>query len=122
MRWGGEEFLLVARRARRAGARVIADTLLEAIRDHVFHLPGSVELHRTWSIGFAALPIHPRAPEQGGWQQALMMADQCLYAAKNTGRDRWVGVLADPACRPGAPGRREDLDVGWALEKGAAGP
>jgi len=94
VRWGGEEFLLVARRTRRSGAPGIAANLLEAIRAHTFLLPGGVELRKTWSIGFTALPIHPRYPELGDWQQALKMADQCLYAAKAMGRNTWVGVNA----------------------------
>jgi len=118
VRWGGEEFLLVAKRARRAGASGIADNLLEAIRAHTFLLPDGVELHKTWSIGFCAIPIHPRSPEVGDWQQALKMADQCLYAAKNTGRDRWVGALMPPEVDPAPLQDLKTWDVGWALDKG----
>jgi hypothetical protein len=32
----------------------------------------------------------------------VMMADQCLYAAKHSGRDAWVGVIvADDAAEVG---------------------
>jgi len=118
VRWGGEEFLLVARRSRRQGQTILAQGLLEGIKTRTFTLPDGVELKLTCSIGFTALPIHPRAPEVGDWQQALRMADQCLYAAKNTGRCRWVGVSmledADPAKLDGL----KSWDVRWAVDQG----
>ena len=118
VRWGGEEFLLVARRTRRSGAPGIANNLLEAIRRHTFQLPEGVEFQKTWSIGFSALPICPRNPELGDWQQALKMADQCLYAAKNTGRNRWVGALMAPDADTRPLLDLKTWDVGWAHSKG----
>jgi diguanylate cyclase (GGDEF)-like protein len=118
VRWGGEEFLLVARRTRRYGAPGIAAGLLEAIRNHTFHLPGGEELHKTCSIGYAALPIHPLHPELGDWQQVLKMADQCLYAAKNTGRDRAVGVTMPAWTDIKLLEGLKTWDLAWALEKG----
>ena len=118
VRWGGEEFLLVAKRTRRSRAPRIAQSLLEAIRNHTFQLPEGVAFHKSWSLGFSALPIHPRNPEIGDWQQALKMADQCLYAAKNTGRDRWVGALMPPDADPAPLAGLKTWDVGWALKQG----
>ncbi len=115
VRWGGEEFLLVARRSKRASAPAIAQGLLDTVRNRIFTLPGGVDLTMTCSIGYAALPIHPRAPELGDWQQALRMADQCLYAAKNTGRARWVGVDLDELVDPRPLEGLKSWDVGWAL-------
>jgi len=118
VRWGGEEFLLVARRTRRSGAPAIANGLLEAIRACTFVLPGGVEFQKTWSIGFTALPVHPHHPELADWQQALKLADQCLYAAKNTGRDRWVGALMPPEGDVSLLEGMKTWDVGWAASKG----
>jgi len=118
VRWGGEEFLLVARRTRRSGAPAIARNLLDAMRSQTFSLPGGVELRKTWSVGFTALPLHPRHPELGDWQQAIKIADQCLYAAKNSGRDRFVGALMDPEADPSALADLKNWDVSWALERG----
>jgi diguanylate cyclase (GGDEF)-like protein len=118
VRWGGEEFLLVARRSRRAKAASIAQNLLEAVRAHTFELPEGVRIRKTWSIGFAALPFHPGAPELGDWHQALKIADQCLYAAKNTGRDRYVGALVPAGADPAPFQGLRSWDVPWALERG----
>jgi diguanylate cyclase (GGDEF)-like protein len=118
VRWGGEEFLLVARRTRRSDAPGIAHGLLEAIRHHTFQLPEGVAFHKSWSLGFCALPIHPHCPEIGDWQQALKVADQCLYAAKESGRDRWVGALMPPDTDPAPLAGLKTWDVGWALKRG----
>jgi diguanylate cyclase (GGDEF)-like protein len=118
IRWGGEEFLLVARRTRRADAPAMATGLLEAIRAHTILLPEGIELFKTWSIGFCALPIHPRFPELANWQVALKLADQCLYAAKSAGRDRWVGALMPPEVDPALLDGLKTWDVRWALEHG----
>jgi diguanylate cyclase (GGDEF)-like protein len=96
IRWGGEEFLLIARRSRRTSARVIVDKFFTTMRSQSYLLPNGQRIQRTCSIGFTALPLHPQHPGFGTWEQMLDLADQCLYLAKNTGRDRWVGALATP--------------------------
>lgn len=44
------------------------------------------------------------------------MADQCLYAAKKSGRDAWVGVIV-PSDAPD-PGPRMASDLGALVEAG----
>ncbi len=44
-------------------------------------------------MGYTAFPLLPGNPDRFGWEQALELADQCLYAAKKSGRDGWVGAL-----------------------------
>jgi len=92
VRWGGEEFLLVAKRSDREKAHQIADKLCQALRWHRFVLPDGRELRCTISIGYAAFPILDQNPEAFTWEDTLQVADQCLYAAKHAGRDGWVGV------------------------------
>jgi diguanylate cyclase (GGDEF)-like protein len=92
VRWGGEEFLLVAKRSDREKAHQIAEKLCQALRDHSFTLPDGRVLRCTISIGYAAFPILDQNPEAFTWEDTLQVADQCLYAAKHAGRDGWVGV------------------------------
>jgi len=92
VRWGGEEFLLVAKRSDRDKANLIADKLCQAFRSHDFVLPDGRVLHCTISVGYAAFPILGQNPEAFTWEDTLQVADQCLYAAKHAGRDGWVGV------------------------------
>jgi len=111
VRWGGEEFLLVARRSDREKAHQIAEKLCQAVRDHVFTLPNGGEQRCTISFGFAAFPILDQHPEAFTWEDTLQVADRCLYEAKNAGRDGWVGIMtSDPLDPAGlAPRLRADL-------------
>jgi diguanylate cyclase (GGDEF)-like protein len=92
VRWGGEEFLLVAKRSDREKAHLIAEKLCQALRAHEFVLPDGQSLRCTISVGYAAFPILDQQPEAFTWEDTLQVADQCMYAAKHAGRDGWVGV------------------------------
>jgi len=111
VRWGGEEFILVARRSDREKAHLIAEKLCQAVRDHALVLPGGQALRCTISFGFAAFPILDQHPEAFSWEDTLQLADQGLYEAKRAGRNGWVGVLASgPLNSPEyAPRLRTDL-------------
>ena len=92
VRWGGEEFLLVAKRSDREKAHLIAEKLCQAVRDHVCVLPDGRMARTTISIGYAVFPILENNPEAFTWEDTLQVADQCLYAVKIAGRDGWVGI------------------------------
>lgn len=97
VRWGGEEFLIVARNSDRSFGAVLAQALLDGIRDEVFDLGNGLTLRKTCSVGFTAFPVLEGFMDAFSWEDAVELADQCLYAAKSSGRDAWVGVLApDP--------------------------
>ncbi len=102
VRWGGEEFLIVAAGADRGTASVIATNLRERLRSHRFDLGDSGSLACTCSVGFAAFPLLPGRPDAIPWEGAVEVADQCLYAAKKSGRDGWVGVYRADAEVPEA--------------------
>ncbi len=99
VRWGGEEFLIVARNADRSCADVLANNLRDAVRELRIDIGNGVTVRQTCSLGFAAFPVIESAPEAHPWEDVVKMADQCLYAAKHAGRDAWVGVVL----APGAP-------------------
>ena len=102
VRWGGEEFLVLARSSDRSLARVLAAQICSAMRTHPFDLGNGEVLRKTCSLGFTAFPLLPSAPERFSWEQAIELADQCLYAAKHSGRDGWVrACLLDPGHAPG---------------------
>lgn len=94
VRWGGEEFVLVARMRQREHACVLAENLRHQIETADFRLPDGSILRRTCSIGFCSLPFFLDRPRQLSWEQALGLADAALYVAKQEGRNRWVGVRA----------------------------
>lgn len=120
VRWSGDRILLAARRSRRAGARRISWNLLALVRNLTFGLPGGETLRKRVSIGYAALPFHPRVPDLGTWEQALALAEQALGAAQRSGRDRSVGVLARLEADPGPLADPAAWDVPRLLAAGLA--
>ncbi|HXC16637.1 MAG TPA: diguanylate cyclase [Holophagaceae bacterium] len=94
-RWGGEEFLVIARRADRHTADVIARKILDEVRGRAYPFGDGQELRLTCSVGFSAFPVLLSEPGAFGWEEVVEIADQCLYAAKRTGRDGFVGVYLD---------------------------
>ncbi len=92
VRWGGEEFLLVARFVDRKMGAQLAEKIRSAISRHVFVLPDGGTLHKTVSIGFAAFPFVPGLPTAVTLDTLQHIADCALYAAKRSWRDGWVGV------------------------------
>jgi diguanylate cyclase (GGDEF)-like protein len=94
IRWGGEEFLIVAKAANRNQIEIIARNLCMGIRSHAFEVGPGVTIRKTCSVGFSAFPLVPSEPTLFRWEEAVEVADQCLYAAKHSGRDHYVGVWA----------------------------
>jgi diguanylate cyclase (GGDEF)-like protein len=113
VRWGGEEFLALARGGARRGATELAARFSAAVREQPFTLPNGQPLSVTVSIGFAVFPLDPEAPRAWGWDATLSLADAALYAAKAQGRDGYVGTLRADGLRP----ETLDLDVDdWTKE------
>ncbi|HZE09363.1 MAG TPA: diguanylate cyclase [Gemmatimonadaceae bacterium] len=84
-RYGGEEFLLLLPGTVLDAAVTFAERLREKVEAHTFSYEGGV-LRRTISFGVAAEP-HPRVKDQ---EALLRAADEALYVAKETGRNRVV--------------------------------
>ena len=97
VRWGGEEFLLAARLSGHDEAAALARRILQAVAGGPVALDDGRTLDVTCSVGFAPWPFAPSWPMLGGWQQSVDLADRCLYAAKEAGRNAWVGLLPGPA-------------------------
>ncbi len=83
-RWGGEEFALLLPGTGRDDAMHTADRLRGVIERTPLILPGDGRVPLTVSVGVALAPEHA----QGGERALLRHADQALYRAKETGRNR----------------------------------
>jgi diguanylate cyclase (GGDEF)-like protein len=94
VRWGGEEFLVVARGTRRAEAETIAERIRKSVGGRPFELSPGVSVTKSCSVGFACLPFLPHDPDALNWLKIVEIADQALYMAKHDGRDGWVGLFA----------------------------
>ena len=100
VRWGGEEFLAVARDTDRQRAEELAERIRSVISSTPFELDDGSLLPVTCSIGFACLPYLPRRPQALDWQDVVRLADLALLTAKRAGRDCWVGLHATETARP----------------------
>lgn len=132
-RWGGEEFLILARLLPDDALEALVQRLMHAVSDTPVPLPGAEPqgLAVGLSVGYAAFPL----PGAGvlGWERALRLVDAALYAAKRGGRGRAVGLMGlmppgfaraagaapEPDFDPQRLAERAELRV-WALQ--AAGP
>jgi len=80
-RWGGEEFVVFVPNSDAAAAAPIAEAVRQGVVDA---LRGGNVPTFTLSIGIADSTQAP------GFEEALNLADEALFHAKNTGRDRVV--------------------------------
>ncbi len=82
-RYGGEEFALILPETPLAGASIIAERVRERIAQARF---AAMDLALTISIGVATYP----RPELESRQDLVEAADQALYRAKRSGKNRLV--------------------------------
>jgi len=80
-RYGGEEFCLIFPGDDHAGAQIVGERLLTAVRDH--QITGLPPI--TISIGLAVLDLNDYTQT---WHSLISQADAELYRAKHSGRNR----------------------------------
>lgn len=96
VRWGGEEFLVVARQTEASQLNVIAERMAERAREARFPVdgvPGGLQC--TCSIGVSHFPFLREVPDALSWEQVVDIADTAVYMAKALGRDGWVAIHGD---------------------------
>ena len=99
VRWGGEEFLAVARGVDRAHAETIAAKVVATVNEREFSLGEGIALRITCSVGIACYPFLTAHPGAVSWTQVVELADHALYLAKSGGRNTWVGLFAHSSTR-----------------------
>jgi diguanylate cyclase (GGDEF)-like protein len=93
IRWGGEEFLIVARGASRHDASDLARRILHAVGSEAFEVECVRDLRCTCSAGWAAFPWSVSQPESHQvTTDVIQLVDRALYMAKNSGRNQSVGL------------------------------
>jgi len=90
-RWGGEEFALLLPDTGTAGAQRVAERLRRALEEQVILSPEGEPLRVTASMGVAA---YPQCAER---TVLVGAADEALYRAKRTGKNRVVTARDDLA-------------------------
>jgi diguanylate cyclase (GGDEF)-like protein len=90
VRWGGEEFLIVARSRGSAFAPPLAQRLLDLIGGRPVRHDGR-DIAVSASIGFVSLPLPPHGLRLS-WERAIDLVDTVMYLAKSHGRNKAYGV------------------------------
>ncbi|MBV8036087.1 diguanylate cyclase [Roseateles sp.] len=98
VRWGGEEFLIVARSREGLFASQLAQRLLDLIAGQPVRHDGR-DVPVTASIGFVSLPVPPHGLRLT-WERAIDLVDTVMYLAKAHGRNKAYGVERIDAVDP----------------------
>lgn len=91
-RFGGEEFVVVLPGTDLVGASIVADLIQAEMRSFESLNRGILEQFVTLSIGAATFDPHD---DNSDWECILKRADDALYKAKNSGRNR-IHVYSEP--------------------------
>ena len=92
VRWGGEEFMLVARVENQKAKQTIGNRLLKAINDEPIQVPESdLALSISCTIGIVEYPFI-NTEQVDCWTRLVSLADAALYHGKHLGRNCWVTV------------------------------
>jgi diguanylate cyclase (GGDEF)-like protein len=81
-RFGGDEFAAFLPCCTKEGGREVGEAIRKAVAAHTFDKDGII-VKPTLSIGVASYPEDAKSPEL-----LMRKADEALYRAKKTGRDR----------------------------------
>ena len=90
VRWGGDEFVVVAQAQHVQQACMLAERIRERIAKMKCVLPKGATVRTSCSIGLTCMPFVPGNADAVSWEHAIKIADLALYRAKR-GRNAWRG-------------------------------
>ena len=91
-RYGGEEFVAVLPHTDAAGAKIIAEKLIESVRAlKITHASSKAAPYVTVSVGITS----GRVRHEQTWREYVSRADEALYSSKQNGRDQFTYVDFD---------------------------
>lgn len=93
VRWGGEEFVIVARGQSIEGLEQLAERIRSEVELSSFDVGSQKTIKCSCSIGITNFPFLRNSFETLTWEQTLNFADLALYLAKNNGRNTWVSII-----------------------------
>ena len=91
VRWGGEEFLVMAKDITQEEAHIFANKIRTCIKQTPF-ITQDQTINITCSIGYCTYPFFKNDTNSLSWEHAVQLADKALYKAKKDGRDTVVGI------------------------------
>lgn len=118
IRWGGEEFLVVARFFPRQQAPELAERLRQTIEKMELPLGEGCAITCSCSIGYAVLPSLLEHHANIDWQGVVKLADYAMYCAKNSGRNTWIGLCFTPDWYKPFPASIQNHDIQRIIASG----
>ncbi|AVP96098.1 hypothetical protein C7S18_02315 [Ahniella affigens] len=94
-RFGGEEFVYLGVNRHRLEGKKLAEKIVHEIAQINVELDSGVLLDPTASVGWSVYPIYREKPELFTLDFVLGVADRALYLAKQVGRNRAYGYVAN---------------------------
>jgi diguanylate cyclase (GGDEF)-like protein len=91
IRWGGDEFLIIARDTNSYYAATLAERVRTDLSDRIFTLGDGQVARITSSVGYASYPFIKKRPDLLSWEEVLGIADAAMYEAKQS-RNAWLGI------------------------------
>ena len=93
VRWGGEEFLLVARLEHgQESMKALANRLSEAAKKSSYQVDKNTEIEVTCTIGAVIYPCGENGSMDISWNKLVKLSDMALYYGKHKQRDCWVCI------------------------------
>ena len=92
IRWGGDEFLVIAKQAQPMESEALAERIRTTIAETSFSVGEGQMVRTTCSIGFAAFPLFRANIDDSSLDQIICLADGLMYEAKKE-RNAWAGMF-----------------------------
>lgn len=92
IRWGGEEFMLVARLEKNMDQHHLAERIRTVISQQQFKVSTQISLPVTCTIGVVVYPHSTGEVVNINWHSLVQLADAALYLGKKKQRNCWVSV------------------------------
>lgn len=92
IRWGGEEFLLVARTEQASDPHQMAERIRQVICQQPFVVAAQQQLDVSCTIGVSVYPCVEAGQQKLDWGNLVQLADAALYLGKQKQRNCWVCV------------------------------
>ena len=88
-RYGGEEFAVILPESDASSTHKVAEKIRLDIKQRAFNILEGRTIPITTSIGVASLDMFPESGDDDA-NRIIKLADEALYDAKNSGRNRTV--------------------------------
>lgn len=92
VRWGGEEFLLVARLENADGLHLLAERIIESVKQAPYSVGNGLSIDITCTVGSVVYPCVENPEKHISWNKLVQLADLALYYGKQKQRDCWVCI------------------------------